>query len=138
MSSAREGVAVAAGGALGALGRWGVAAALPGSADGWPWATLTVNVTGALVIGLLVARLTLAEAPAWARPFAVTGLLGGWTTYSALALDVHALLTGGAAVEALAYLVATTGLGLLACVAGLRVGEGTFWPVDPAAEGGEE
>ena len=48
---------VAAGGALGSLGRWALAGALPEAADGWPWGTLLVNVTGALAMGLLIAWL---------------------------------------------------------------------------------
>lgn len=119
----REAGAVAAGGALGAVLRWSVVGALPGSDDGWPWGTLLVNVTGSLLIGLLVARLLTTPAPTWVRPFAVTGLLGGWTTYSALALDAHGLLAEGGVLAGLGYLVATTVLGLGACLLGLRVGE---------------
>ncbi len=47
----------ALGGALGALARWGVATALPHDPGGWPWATLVVNLTGCLLIGVLLAVL---------------------------------------------------------------------------------
>lgn len=123
LGPAREAGAVAAGGALGAVLRWAVVGALPGEEGGWPWGTLLVNVTGSLLIGLLVARLLTTPAPVWVRPFAVTGLLGGWTTYSALALDARGLLAEGDVLAGLGYLVATTVLGLGACLLGLRVGE---------------
>ncbi|WP_460630420.1 FluC/FEX family fluoride channel [Janibacter alkaliphilus] len=123
LGPAREAGAVAAGGALGAVLRWAVVGALPGGDGGWPWGTLLVNVTGSLLIGLIVARLLTTPAPTWVRPFAVTGLLGGWTTYSALALDARGLLAEGDVLAGLGYLVATTVLGLGACLLGLRVGE---------------
>lgn len=110
---------VAAGGALGSLGRWALAGALPEAADGWPWGTLLVNVTGALAMGLLIAWLADRESPAWVRPFAATGLLGGWTTYSVFALDAVTL----SPVVAVGYVAATVVLGVGACAVGLRIGE---------------
>lgn len=115
----RPGAAVAAGGALGSLGRWLAAGALPAATDGWPWGTLLVNVTGALAMGLLVAWLADRESPDWVRPFVATGLLGGWTTYSAFALDAVTLSPFVAA----SYVLATVLLGVGACVLGLRIGE---------------
>ena len=73
----------ALGGALGALARWGVAEALPASPGGWPWATLLVNLTGCLLLGVLLAVLAArSPEPAWPRPFLAVGVLGGYTTYS--------------------------------------------------------
>ena len=112
-------LAVAAGGALGSLGRWALAGALPEAADGWPWGTLLVNVTGALAMGLLIAWLADRELPAWVRPFVATGLLGGWTTYSAFALDTVSL----SPVVAVGYVAATVVLGVGACALGLIAGE---------------
>jgi fluoride exporter len=85
--------AVAAGGALGATGRWFVAWAItaawsshqPGT---WPWATLVVNVVGCVAIGF-AARAVVRGTQAWA--FAVTGVLGGFTTFSALAVELNDL-----------------------------------------------
>ena len=111
----RVGLAVAAGGALGSLGRWSLVDALP--RDGWPWGTLLVNVTGALTMGLLVAWLSTREAPDWVRPFVATGLLGGWTTYSAFALDTVTL----SPFAGLGYVLATVVLGVGACALGLRL-----------------
>ncbi len=84
-------VAIAAGGAIGATARWVVAevvATVDGShvAGTWPWATLIVNVVGCLVIGF-AARHLVVGTTAWA--FAVTGVLGGFTTFSALAVELN-------------------------------------------------
>src|SRR3712207_9049260 len=76
----------ALGGAVGALGRWGVATALPHSPGGWPWATLLVNLTGCLALGALTAVLTArSPEPPWVRPFLAVGVLGGDTPDSAFA-----------------------------------------------------
>jgi CrcB protein len=85
--------AIAIGGAVGAAGRWGVAelvdtigsAHLPAT---WSWATLAVNVVGCLLIGL-AARTLARDSTAWA--FAVTGVLGGFTTFSTLAVELNDL-----------------------------------------------
>ena len=101
----------ALGGALGALARWGVATAVPGSPGGWPWATLAVNLSGCLLIGVLLA-VALARYPTstWVRPFLAVGALGGYTTYSSFALDVVRLTEGGAWLTAGGY-VATSVVG---------------------------
>lgn len=109
---------VAAGGAVGALGRYAVAVALPHGRAGLPWATLLVNVLGCLLLGLLVAALPDAH---WLRPFFGTGVLGGFTTFSTLALETDRLLTR-APVTALVYVALTLGLGLGAATLGLRLG----------------
>jgi CrcB protein len=85
--------AIAVGGAIGASGRWAVAelvdaAGTPHVPGTWPWATLVVNVVGCLLIGL-AARTLSAGTVAWA--FAVTGVLGGFTTFSALAVELNDL-----------------------------------------------
>ena len=116
-------VVVALGGALGALGRWGVAEALPSSPGGWPWATLLVNLSGCLLIGVLLA-VVLGRHPTspWLRPFLATGVLGGYTTYSTFAVDVVRLVDDGAVAVAAAYLLASVLGGVLAVVAGLVLG----------------
>jgi CrcB protein len=115
--------AAALGGVLGALARWAVARALRSPADGWPWATLLVNVTGCALIGVLLAVL-LAHFPAhpWLRPFLATGVLGGYTTFSTFAVDAVRLVEAGQAGTAVGYVVASVLGGLLAVVAGLRAG----------------
>jgi len=119
---------IAVGGTLGALGRWGVGLALPHSHGGMPWATLVVNVTGAFAMGLLVAFLVdRPGAHRLARPFVGVGLLGGWTTFSALAVEVIALYEGDRLALMVAYLAATFLLGTLAVGAGELAGR-RAWP----------
>ena len=109
----------ALGGALGALARWGVATALPRSPGGWPWATLLVNLTGCLLMGALVAVLTArSPEPTWARPFLAVGVLGGYTTYSAFAVEVVELVEAGAPVLAAGYVLVSVLGGVLAVAAG--------------------
>ena len=76
---------VAAGGALGAWLR----SLVPGVDDlaSLPWPTLAVNVTGAFALGLLLGALRGRAAPGWAKPLLGTGVLGGFTTFSAFAVD---------------------------------------------------
>ena len=109
----------ALGGALGALARWGVATALPHSPGGWPWATLLVNLTGCLLLGALAAALTArSPEPAWARPFLAVGVLGGYTTYSAFAVEAVGLVEAGAPVLAAGYVLLSVLGGVLAVAAG--------------------
>ena len=116
-------LAAALGGALGALARWGVARALPSSPAGWPWSTLLVNLTGCLLLGLLLAAL-FARHPdhPWLRPFLGTGVLGGYTTFSTFAVDVVRLADAGAWPVAVGYLLVSVAGGVLAAAAGVRLG----------------
>lgn len=107
--------AVAVGGALGAVARYGLDLAWSPSAAGVSWTVLAINVTGSLLIGVLV------EAVAhrtpwnpWARPFLGAGFLGGYTTFSAYAMDVVTALERGAPEAALAYLSLTLGGAIVA------------------------
>lgn len=114
--------AVAAGGALGALLRYGVEEAIRwGGPPAVPVATLAVNLAGCLAIGFfLAAAADSARVAAW-RPFLAVGLLGGFTTYSALAVEAVALARGDAAVVAIGYLAVSLAGGLLAVSLGERL-----------------
>jgi CrcB protein len=113
----------ALGGALGALARWAVVLALPRSSGDWPWATLTVNLAGCLLIGVLLAVLS-ARRPHHdrLRTFLGAGVLGGFTTFSAFAVEVADLLRAGLPVVAGGYVAVSVLGGLLAVAAGLRMG----------------
>ena len=89
---------------------------LPRDPGGWPWATLLVNLTGCLLVGVLLAVL-LSRFPAsnWARPFLAVGVLGGYTTFSTFAVDAVRLSEAGAWLTAAGYLLASV-LGGVACV----------------------
>ena len=109
----------ALGGAVGALARWGIAEALPGSAGGWPWATLLVNLTGCFLLGVLLAVLgSRSPEPAWAKPFLGVGVLGGYTTFSAFGVEVVQLAENGAFALAGGYLLLSVVGGVLAVGAG--------------------
>jgi len=119
---------VALGGVIGSLGRYAVGVALPHQGGDFPWATLVVNVTGAFSMGLLVAYLV--DRPGvhrLARPFVGVGLLGGWTTFSALAVDAVQLGHAGQEQAALVYVAATFLVGTLAVAAGSLLGQ-RVWP----------
>lgn len=108
--------AVAAGGVLGAEARYGLTLALPTHADRFPWSTLLINLTGSLLIGVLMAWLGRQAAPRpLLRLFLGVGILGGYTTYSTFAVDVQQLLRAGRPLAALGYLTATV-LGCAAAV----------------------
>ncbi|WFE53968.1 MULTISPECIES: CrcB family protein [unclassified Micromonospora] len=108
--------AIAVGGVLGALARAGLQHAAPHSPTGFPWATFGINTSGCLLIGVLMAVLGhLDGGPPLARPFLGVGVLGGFTTFSAYAVDIQQALVAGAPGTALAYLAATL-LGALAAV----------------------
>jgi len=103
--------AVAVGGVLGALARYGAGVALPTVPGTFPLTTFLVNVLGCLLMGALVGALARRAGTIHPllRPFLGTGVLGGFTTFSTYAVDADGLLTGPAPHIALglAYLVGT-------------------------------
>jgi len=121
---------VAAGGVVGSLARYRVDIAIPRVGPGdWPWSTFLVNVVGSLAIGVLIAWLvSLAERDVvtwWsglARPFLVTGILGGFTTFSAYAVQVRDLAVGGSIAAASLYAVGSVVVTVLAVSLGLAIG----------------
>ena len=115
-------LAVATGGALGALARSAAGMAFPTPRAGFPWTTLGINVLGCLLMGVLVALVTeVVDAPAPVRAFLGTGVLGGFTTFSGYAVEGHLLLRAGTPGPALAYLAGTVAAALLATWAGLAL-----------------
>jgi fluoride exporter len=119
--------AVAAGGVLGSLGRYAVGLALPHVAGSFAWSTFLVNVTGSLAMGVLVVWvLSMTQPHPWLRPFLGVGVLGGWTTFSSYALDLHAMVQAGHGLVAAAYLVGSLVVGLVAVGLGISLGERTF------------
>lgn len=111
--------AIAGGGVLGALARYGIGEAMPAS-DGFPWATLLVNVIGSFALGALLILLAERFPPnRYLRPFAATGLLGAFTTYSTFAADTVLLLRDGRPAAAVTYVVLSLALGLAAAGVGV-------------------
>src|SRR5882724_10977022 len=111
------------GGGLGAALRHGVnltSARLLGTA--FPYATLFENVTGSLVMGLLAGYFTFrGDASQTWRLFLTTGILGGYTTFSAFSLDTALLYERGELGLAALYVVASVGLSIAGLFAGLAL-----------------
>ncbi|WP_431964067.1 fluoride efflux transporter FluC [Actinacidiphila sp. bgisy160] len=106
---------VAVGGALGACGRYGAGLLWPTAPGAFPWTTLGVNALGCAVIGVFMVVITEAwSAHRLVRPFFGTGVLGGFTTFSTYAVDIHGLVQGGHAGAGLAYLAVTPLIALAA------------------------
>ena len=111
--------AIAAGGVIGAEARYGVGLALPHGTGGFPLATLLINVTGCLLIGVLMVVITeLVEPHRLLRPFLGVGILGGYTTFSTYTVDGLSLTASGHPGAALAYVVVTPLVAVLACATG--------------------
>ena len=115
-------LAVAAGGALGATGRYWIGVLASGMGSAWPVGTFTVNVVGSALIGFVVAH---AGHLPHAHAFLVTGLLGGFTTYSAFALDTVHLAEAGRPILAALYVGATIVVCLASALAGVALGRAT-------------
>lgn len=114
---------IAAGGAIGSLGRWGISQAAPHPDSGFAWATLGVNLTGSLLLGLVMAlMLSIWSHTHHLRPFLGVGVLGGYTTFSTYELDTRGLVATGHPGEGFLYVGVTVACGLLAVLAGLGLG----------------
>lgn len=112
---------VALGGALGAVCRLLISTWI-GAPDRFPWATLFINIAGSFGIGL-VSGLGLGQAwfEQWGRFLLMTGLLGGFTTFSAFSLETVALFEAGRQLPALAYAVSSVVVCVGAAWLGLRL-----------------
>jgi CrcB protein len=117
---------VALGGALGASARYltGIAA-MRLMGPGFPWGTLTVNVVGSFLMGVLVVFLAHKDATRLA-PLLMTGILGGFTTFSAFSLDTMAMVERGQTTLAGFYVVASVLLSLGAIVLAMFLARGVF------------
>ncbi len=110
---------VALGGAVGALARYGVAVWLSVPTGRFPFATLAVNLAGSFAIGLLGPALLRHDA--W-RLLVVTGVLGGFTTFSAFSLETLALFQAGRTGAALIYVIGSVAGGVLCAALGFALG----------------
>lgn len=110
---------IAAGGALGSIGRYWMAGAVDGRFNSdFPWGTLAVNVLGSFVIGLLAGMETLGHQT---RLFLMVGICGGFTTFSAFSLQTFNLLREGMLLRAGSNVLLSVTLCLLATWAGLAL-----------------
>jgi CrcB protein len=134
--------AIAVGGMLGASARYGLAQLIQVGAGGFPWATFWTNLSGSLLLGVLLVVLVERRPPSrHLRPFLATGVIGAYTTFSTFAVEADLLLRDGRLAVAAAYVSATVVLGLLAVAAGIMLGRrlpyggGPAVPVRPTAPG---
>jgi CrcB protein len=111
---------VAAGGALGALSRYGVDTFVERRSDSlFPWSTFAINVSGCLAVGFLIAALVdRHRAPQWLRTALVMGFCGGYTTFSTFSYETAMLMEDGQYERAATYAVASVLVALVATACG--------------------
>ena len=116
--------AVALGGSLGALSRYGVDTWIEQRSESlFPWATFVINMTGCFAVGILIAAIVdRHNAPQWLRTGLVVGFCGGYTTFSTFAQESLDLIEARDVVIAATYVVASVGIGIVAVLVGNRVG----------------
>lgn len=111
--------AIALGGMLGSVARHAVSVLLPATGD-VPWSTVVVNVTGCLLIGVLMVLVVEGRGThRLVRPFLGVGVLGGYTTFSTYTVDAQVLVADGRPAVALGYLAGTVAAALLAVQLGV-------------------
>ncbi|MFF3668474.1 fluoride efflux transporter FluC [Microtetraspora malaysiensis] len=98
---------IAIGGGLGSVARFLLASAVPVGANGFPWGTLIANLSGCFALGALMVFVLQVWPPSrYVRPFLGVGFLGGYTTFSTVAVEITRLAAPTAAVYAAVSLVA--------------------------------
>lgn len=116
-------IAIAAGGALGALARHYFAAqVMRWTGDGFPWGIFITNILGSFLMGVLVqVFMNLAEPMPNLRAFLAVGVLGAFTTFSTFSLEVVSLLNRGQLGEAALYTLGSVCLAVLGLYAGMML-----------------
>lgn len=129
---------ILAGGAVGSTVRYLLETAFPPAAGHWPWTTFAINLTGAFLLGFLVFALARRGEDSGSRRrlrlVLGTGVLGGFTTYSTFALEVHGLLGGGHLWTGLGYAAGSVLAGVAAAAAGATLARWLV-PVPPREAG---
>jgi len=116
-------MAVASGGALGAVLRYSVTSFVgQWAGHGFPWGTLTVNIVGSFVLGALIEIMALQWSPCEAvRAFIVVGVLGAFTTFSTFSLDIQTLIARDQMMLAVVYVGGSVSIGFAALMAGMML-----------------
>jgi CrcB protein len=117
-------LAVALGGGIGAAGRYGLDRLIERrSFSVFPWSTFTVNLSGCLVIGFLIAAVVDRDVgPSWLRVGLVLGVVGGYTTFSTFAQETLDLLEESRPLLAVVYAAGRVSLGVVAVAVGTLLG----------------
>ncbi|RVU32923.1 fluoride efflux transporter CrcB [Neptunomonas marina] len=115
-------IAVATGGALGALGRYWIAGLFNSTHDRLPVGTLICNVLGSFIMGVLfVLIMEKVKLAPELRPLLMVGFLGAFTTFSSFALETAALFEKGHIMSALIYVLFSVLLSISALMAGIWI-----------------
>ncbi|MFT6791975.1 MAG: CrcB protein [Cellvibrionaceae bacterium] len=120
-------LAVAIGGALGAVIRYSLVQFFPHPNGDFPWSTFIANLTGSVLIGfcyvLIVDKLII---PSYWRPFVVVGILGGLTTFSTFALDAYLIWHSGSVKMSVFYLFSSVLTCLAAAIGSIYLAQRIF------------
>ena len=119
--------AIAAGGALGTLARYGVERTLAVSDHSFPWPTFVVNVAGSFLLGVIITLVVERWPPTrFVRPFAAIGFCGGFTTFSTMVVEAARRGQHGQIGLAGGYLAASLVAGVAAAILGMATARGRF------------
>jgi CrcB protein len=117
----RTWVAIGLAGAVGVLARHAVQQLVPRHGQ-IPWGTFVVNVSGAFVMGFLFTVIVHRyRVPMWLQEAALVGLLGGYTTFSAVTLETYLILDRGHVVSAVGYVAGSVVAGMVALFVGVHL-----------------
>lgn len=110
------------GGGLGACARFALSTWFNGNPkfQGFPWGVFSCNLIGCLLIGLAAGWIK-SHHPSWIHPLFVTGVFGGFTTFSSFALDTHKLILNGTLGLAATYSIGTLVIGTILCYLGYQM-----------------
>ncbi len=122
MSRAVNLALIVIGGACGTAARAGLEGSFGATAGQWPWITLSINVLGSLLLGVLLELLSSGDDRGWRRSVRLgvgTGVMGGFTTYSTYAVETVGLMRGGEWLLGLVYALVSVLIGIAAAAAGI-------------------
>ncbi len=121
-----EALAVALGGAMGSLGRWGIGSALRTVLPGLPAGTFVANVLAGLIIGMATGYAAASPIDPNAKAFVTVGLCGGLSTFSTFSNETFSLIESGDLLAAGANIVVNVAVCLLAVYLGRHLGAATL------------
>lgn len=117
--------AIALGGMLGALSRYGVDVVIEQRSSAvFPWSTFAINASGCLIVGIFLAAIVdRHHTPQWLRLGLVVGFCGAYTTFSTFAQETLDLIEESRAALAIVNVAASATIGIVAVFVGERIGK---------------